>query len=117
MKTELLNFDTITEYDDMLGVETLHPLVSVINLSKAKPMRHMRHTFGFYVVFLKDEKNCDLIYGRQRYDGPRRKQGCTGSCHHRAKWASLWPAWTTTPILPRIRASRWTSTTRQAAPS
>ena len=39
MKTELLNFDTITEYDDMLGVETLHPLVSVINLSKAKPMR------------------------------------------------------------------------------
>lgn len=28
----------------------------------------MRHTFGFYVVFLKDEKNCDLIYGRQRYD-------------------------------------------------
>lgn len=25
MKTELLNFDTITEYDDMLGVETLHP--------------------------------------------------------------------------------------------
>ena len=23
---------------------------------------------GFYVVFLKDEKNCDLIYGRQRYD-------------------------------------------------
>ncbi len=52
----------------MLGVETLHPQVSVINLSKAKPMRHMRHTFSFYVIFLKDEKNCDLIYGRQRYD-------------------------------------------------
>lgn len=51
MKTELLNFDTITEYDDMLGVETLHPLVSVINLSKAKPMRHMRHTFGFLCGF------------------------------------------------------------------
>lgn len=52
----------------MLGVETLNPQVSVINLSKAKPMRHMRHTFSFYVIFLKDEKNCDLIYGRQRYD-------------------------------------------------
>lgn len=52
----------------MLGVETLHPQVSVIDLSKAKPMRHMRHTFSFYVIFLKDEKNCDLIYGRQRYD-------------------------------------------------
>ncbi len=68
MKHTLLNIETITEYDDMLGVETLHPQVSVIDLSKAKPMRHMRHTFSFYVIFLKDEKNCDLIYGRQRYD-------------------------------------------------
>lgn len=68
MKTTLLNIETVTEYNDMLGVETLHPQVSVIDLSKAQPIRHMRHTFSFYVVFLKDEKNCDLIYGRQRYD-------------------------------------------------
>lgn len=68
MKTDLLNIETTTEYDDMLGVETLHPQVSVIDLSKAKPMHHLRHTFSFYVIFLKDEKNCDLIYGRQRYD-------------------------------------------------
>ena len=68
MEKTLLNIETVTEYNDMLGVETLHPLVSVIDLSKAKPMRHIRHTFSFYVVFLKDEKNCDLIYGRQRYD-------------------------------------------------
>lgn len=68
MTNEILNIATITEYDDMLGVETLHPLVSVIDLSKAHPMRHMRHTFGFYTIFLKNEKNCDLIYGRQRYD-------------------------------------------------
>ena len=68
MEKTLLNIETVTDYDDMLGVETLHPQVSVIDLSKAKPMRHMRHTFSFYVVFLKDEKNCDLIYGRQRYD-------------------------------------------------
>lgn len=64
----MLNIETISQYNDMLGVETLNPLVSVIDLSKAKPMRHMRHTFSFYVVFLKDEKNCNLIYGRQRYD-------------------------------------------------
>lgn len=68
MNKELLNITTVTEYNDMLGVETLHPLVSVIDLSKAKPMKHMKHTFSFYVVFLKDEKNCELIYGRQRYD-------------------------------------------------
>ena len=68
MEKSLLNIATVTEYDDMLGVETLHPQVSVIDLSQARPMRHMRHTFSFYVVFLKDEKNCELIYGRQRYD-------------------------------------------------
>ena len=68
MNSQLLNIETVSQYNDMLGVETLHPLVSVIDLSTAKPMRHMRHTFSFYVVFLKDEKNCELIYGRQRYD-------------------------------------------------
>lgn len=68
MNNKILNIATITEYNDMLGVETLHPLVSVMDLSKARPMHHMRHTFSYYTIFLKDEKNCDLIYGRQRYD-------------------------------------------------
>lgn len=68
MNTKLLNIETISQYNEMLGIETLNPLVSVIDLSTAKSMRHMRHTFSFYVVFLKDEKNCELIYGRQRYD-------------------------------------------------
>lgn len=68
MDKQLLNIKTVTEYDDLLGVETLHPLVSVIDLSKAKPMKHMRHTFSFYAIYLKDEKNCDLLYGRRSYD-------------------------------------------------
>ena len=68
MNKNILNVATVAEYNEMLGVETLHPMVSVIDLSKAKPMRHMRHTFSFYTIFLKDEKNCELTYGRQRYD-------------------------------------------------
>ena len=68
MKERLLNIASVAEYDSMLGVGTLHPLVSVIDLSKARPMHHMRHTFSFYVVYLKDEVNCELIYGRQKYD-------------------------------------------------
>lgn len=61
MDKNLLNIETIADYNDMPGVETLHPLVSVIDLSQARPMKHMRHTFSFYVVFLKDEKNCELV--------------------------------------------------------
>ena len=68
MDKNILNVTTVAEYNEMLGVETQHPLVSVIDLSKAKPMRHMRHTFSLYTVFLKDEKNCEITYGRQRYD-------------------------------------------------
>lgn len=59
---------TVSEYNKLLGVEDLHPLVSVINLEEAHPVLHQRHTFGFYVIFLKDSVACDLIYGRQRYD-------------------------------------------------
>ena len=68
MNKNLLNIETISEYNDMLGVGTLHPLVSVVDLSKAKPIRHMRHTFSFYTVYLKEVKCGDLIYGRQYYD-------------------------------------------------
>lgn len=68
MDKTLLNIKTVTEYNDRLGLETLHPLVAVIDLSKAKPMRHTKHTFSFFTIFLKDEKNCDILYGRRSYD-------------------------------------------------
>ncbi len=62
------HFEHVFEYNELLGVETLHPLVSVIDLSQARKIRHMRHTFGFYALFLKDVKCGNLIYGRQYYD-------------------------------------------------
>lgn len=71
------NFATVTEFCDMLGVETLHPLVSVVNLSETKPMHHMQHTNGFYSVFLKDEKFCDMVYGHSRYDFEKGSVVCT----------------------------------------
>ncbi len=66
--TEIQTIETVAEYNDLFGVETLHPLVSVIDWSKCPPMRHCRHKFGFYAVFLKEVKCGDLIYGRQKYD-------------------------------------------------
>lgn len=68
MEKEIINIGTITEYNDMLGIDTLHPLVSVMNLAEAKPLRHLRHTFSFYIVFLKEVRCGDLIYGQQTYD-------------------------------------------------
>lgn len=64
----MINFETIQDFNSMLGVRTQHPLVSVVNQYEAKPMQHMQHTMSFYAVFLKDEKNCELTYGRTKYD-------------------------------------------------
>lgn len=68
MEKDIRKIDTVTQYNELLGVETLHPLVSVIDLSHAQRMRHEKHTFGFYAIYLKDVKCGDLIYGRQHYD-------------------------------------------------
>jgi len=61
-------FETINDYNVFNNNETLHPLVSVVDLSKASPRQGSRMYFGFYTVFLKDVKCGDLVYGRHTYD-------------------------------------------------
>lgn len=68
MDKKIMNIESISEYNEILGIETLHPLVSVIDLSLVHPLRHQRHIFGFYAIFLKEVKCGDLLYGRQKYD-------------------------------------------------
>ncbi|MEI6748718.1 MAG: helix-turn-helix domain-containing protein [Bacteroidota bacterium] len=65
-------YDTVNEYNDLNNHETLHPLVSVIDFSKAKPRswdeKNVRINYGLYCIFLKDVKCGDLKYGRNYYD-------------------------------------------------
>jgi AraC-like DNA-binding protein len=61
-------FETIADYNAFNNNETLHPLVSVVDLSRASPRQGSRMYFGFYTVFLKDVKCGDLVYGRHTYD-------------------------------------------------
>jgi AraC-like DNA-binding protein len=66
-------FDTVTEYNALNNQETLHPLVSVIDFSKANPRswggeKKVRINYGMYCIFLKDVKCGDLKYGRNYYD-------------------------------------------------
>lgn len=61
-------FETISEYNAFNNNETLHPLVSVVDLSKASPRQGSRMYFGFYTIFLKDINCGDLVYGRHTYD-------------------------------------------------
>jgi AraC family transcriptional regulator, transcriptional activator of pobA len=61
-------FETISDYNAFNNNETLHPLVSVIDFSKANPRQGSRMYFGFYTIFLKDVKCGDMVYGRHIYD-------------------------------------------------
>jgi AraC family transcriptional regulator, transcriptional activator of pobA len=61
-------FENINEYNAFNNNETLHPLVNVVDLSKASPRSGSRMYFGFYTIFLKDVKCGDIIYGRHTYD-------------------------------------------------
>ena len=64
----ILKLENISQYNSMRGIETYHPLVSVIDMSKATPTQSARLHFGFYCVFLK-EINCgELKYGCNYYD-------------------------------------------------
>jgi AraC family transcriptional activator of pobA len=65
---ELVRFETISEYNAANNHETLHPLVSVIDFSKAPPKYLRRTYYGFYMVILKEVKCGDLSYGKHTYD-------------------------------------------------
>lgn len=65
---EIIKLDSIAQYNAMRGVPTQHPLISVIDLSKAQPMPAGRFNFGLYIVYLKEVKCGDLRYGMNLYD-------------------------------------------------
>ncbi|HCY40305.1 MAG TPA: AraC family transcriptional regulator [Prolixibacteraceae bacterium] len=69
---KIYRFDTVTEYNILNNHETLHPLVSVIDFSKANPRswgeKKVRINYGMYCIFLKDVKCGDLKYGCNYYD-------------------------------------------------
>lgn len=68
MHDEIIKLDTIEKYNRILGVETLHPLVSVTDLSTLKDIRHCRKEFGFYCIYYKDLECGTIQYGRSKYD-------------------------------------------------
>ncbi|SRR5690606_38626345 len=61
-------FDKVSQYNAFNNHETLHPLVSIIDFSKAKKRTGSRMTFGLYCIFLKQVHCGDLKYGCNYYD-------------------------------------------------
>lgn len=65
---EIIKLDSVDAYNKMRSIETLHPLITVIDLSKAAAMPAQTFNFGLYAIYLKELKCGELRYGRSNYD-------------------------------------------------
>lgn len=65
---EIKKLTKIAQANALVGKETLHPLVTVIDFSKHGSMEYLKMNMGFYGIFLKDIKDADVVYGRYNYD-------------------------------------------------
>lgn len=64
----IIKLNSIQDYNHILGTETLHPLVSVVDMSTLKSIPHCCKQFGFYCVFFKELDCGTVLYGRSKYD-------------------------------------------------
>ncbi|MES2486748.1 MAG: helix-turn-helix domain-containing protein [Bacteroidota bacterium] len=60
--------DTVKQYNDSVGADTLHPLVSAVDFDQIPSFQYFRRYMGVYAVFLKYIKCGDIQYGCQPYD-------------------------------------------------
>ncbi|WP_368337749.1 helix-turn-helix domain-containing protein [Parabacteroides merdae] len=69
MKEYIRRVEHIREYDELVGAETLHPLVNVVDFSRLPPIRNIsfKRLFGYYAVYLKGRMYSELHYGRSGY--------------------------------------------------
>ena len=62
-------YNTIQQVNDHFGIETLHPLITVVHLNRRTEMpEELRYHYGVYGLWLKETKGCTISYGRTPYD-------------------------------------------------
>ncbi|MCP2025209.1 AraC-like DNA-binding protein [Flavobacterium sp. HSC-32F16] len=66
---QIIKVEKIAQYNDLKGVETQHPLISVFDNSDTKALpNNCRMHFDLYAIFLKAGNCGELKYGRNNYD-------------------------------------------------
>lgn len=65
---EIVRINTVTDYNKLVGIETLHPLVAVVDFEKSEPFCYFRAQLGLYTIFIKDTKCGNMLYGTSTYD-------------------------------------------------
>ena len=60
--------NTVQDFNDYQGMDTLHPLVSVVHVENTEHIKECVMHYGVYAIYLKENKGCKLSYGRTPYD-------------------------------------------------
>jgi AraC-like DNA-binding protein len=64
----MIIYDSIKTYNETFNHTTLHPLISLLDLSKGNPLKRGKFRLDFYAIIIKDSKCGDLRYGLKYYD-------------------------------------------------
>jgi len=64
----MIIYDSIKTYNETFNHPTLHPLVSLLDLSKGNLLKRSKFRLDFYAIIIKDSKCGDLRYGLKHYD-------------------------------------------------
>ncbi len=63
------HINTVSEFNNLVGVNTLHPLITVIDFSQIKPIRlEGMFTMSLYAITIKGKSCGQIKYGRSNYD-------------------------------------------------
>lgn len=65
---EEIYLNTVQQFNELYGFETVHPLVSVVRYDKRMQVQEKIFHYGLYALFLKENKGCQISYGRTEYD-------------------------------------------------
>lgn len=101
--SEIKKISTVHDFNELLGVEDRHPLVSVINFSAYPPRPLFRALLGVYGIYIREDEPQNVVYGTSSYDflggtliaiAPGQIGGAedTGNPVQRKGWAILFDA-------------------------
>ena len=68
MTMQDLFLNTVQDFNDYHGLETLHPLASLGHVENTSHIQQCVRHYGVYAIYLKENKGCKLSYGRTAYD-------------------------------------------------
>jgi AraC-like DNA-binding protein len=79
-QNEVFRIESISQFNSMLGVETMHPLISIVDFSEIsiKQPPNTKFACGFYSVMLKESLCAKLKYGQHFYDFQEGTIVCVG---------------------------------------